>query len=53
MIISRCCKEAVHVLVDYYVCNKCGRSAQVQCSLSLSMEAAQDLSYDQESEAQV
>jgi len=38
MMISRCCKEDVKALVDYYVCMNCYRSCDTLFPLQLSKD---------------
>lgn len=35
MFVSRCCKEIVQVVMDYFMCVKCGRPCDTLCSLNL------------------
>ncbi len=36
MLVSKCCKENVHVLIDYYICNKCHRPCRTTFALQLT-----------------
>ncbi len=45
MLVSRCHKEYLEVINDYYVCTFCGKVTDAICSFSLGMEADDDLSY--------
>ncbi len=42
MILSRCCKENVFILIDYYVCEKCHRSCDTLFSMDFMSESQDD-----------
>jgi hypothetical protein len=50
MIISRCCKESVYVVHDYYVCGKCNLACGTLSSLSWMSESYDDTRNDFEIE---
>jgi hypothetical protein len=50
MMLSRCCKENIRVLVDYYVCEKCFRACDTIFSLQWTSDSHDDSGNDGEIE---
>jgi hypothetical protein len=46
MIVSRCCKELVYVVHDYYVCEKCHVPCMTTFSLNMDDEYEHDATGD-------